>query len=87
MTITLNAPATLTVTPAVTFSTSELTILNIVDSPVTETVVVALAAATDTDGNVVARVTLWEGEDYAEHANFAWTLNDVEQRLAALLAR
>lgn len=85
MTITLNASATLTVTPAVTFSTSELKILNIVDSPEDEMIVVSVAAATDAEANAVSRITLWEGDEYTAHADFAWTRDDVEQRLAALL--
>lgn len=85
MTITLSDTATLTVTPAVTFSASELRILHIVDSPEAETVVVALCAATDTQANSISRITLWEDEEYQEHADFAWTKEDVEQRLAVLL--
>lgn len=86
MNITFETPAEVTVTPAVTFTATEVKILSITDSPESETVTVRIAASDDADDNNVAKIVLWEGEDYATVAEFAWTLASVEQRLRALLS-
>lgn len=85
MNFSLNAPAEVTVTPAVTFSTNEIKLLSIVDSPEDQTVQANIVAADDESGTAVARLTLWEGPTYASYADFAWTRADVEARLQAIL--
>ena len=85
MNFSLNGSAEVTVTPAVTFTATEVKLLSIVDSPEDQIVQANIVAADDENGSAVARVTLWEGETYASHADFAWTRTDVEARLRTIL--